>query len=97
MLKNILLLTTSTLLLSGCFNEKKEEKWTAFIYPDKTNSKRNIKSPINFSSLEKCKKASIKQIKNQNLQKNAIFKCGLNCNWHDGMKIEICEKMYSSL
>lgn len=97
MLKNLALLSLTAFLLNGCFGEKKEEKWTAFIYPDKENSKRSVKSPITFKTLQECKDASIEQINNQNLQGSAIFKCGLNCNFHDGMKIEICEKMLSSV
>ncbi len=97
MLKNLLLLTATTLILSGCFGEEKEAQWTAYIYPDKENTKRSVKSPITFKTLKECKEASIEQINNQNLKNSAIFKCGLNCSWHDGMKIEVCEKMYSSI
>lgn len=97
MIKNLTLITFTSLFLSGCFGEKKEEKWTAFIYPDKENTKRSVKSPITFNSLQDCKKASLLEINNQNLQNSAIFKCGLNCNFHDGMNVEICEKMFSSV
>lgn len=97
MFKNLTMIAILSFIFSGCFGEKKEEKWTAFIYPDKENTKRNVKSPITFKTLQECKDASIEQINNQNLQNSAIFKCGLNCEWHDGMKIEICEKMLSSI
>ncbi len=96
MIKNLILLITCLFIFMGCFGGQKEEKWTAFIYPNKDESKKNIKSHITFISLEECKKASIFEIKNQNLENIAFFKCGLNCNYHEGMKLEICEQMLSS-
>lgn len=96
MSKQIFLISYFALILSGCFGKSKEEKWTAFIYPDKENNNKNIKSPMTFPSREECKKSSILEIKKQNLENIAIFKCGLNCNYHDGMKIEICQEMISS-
>jgi hypothetical protein len=39
---------------------------------------------------------SILEIRNQNLENIAFFKCGLNCTYHEGMKLEVCEKMLSS-
>ncbi|BAK73621.1 MAG: hypothetical protein AB7S49_12615 [Arcobacter sp.] len=93
MFKNILIMSCLIFLLNGCFGEKKEEKWTAFIYPKKEDTKNKIKSPITFTSLEECKKVSILEIKNQNLENIASFNCGLNCIYHDGMKLDICEKM----
>ncbi len=96
MIKNIILLTSCLFVFSGCLGGEKEEKWTAFIYPDKNEPKKNIKSPMTFPSLEECKKASIFEIKNQNLENIAFFKCGLNCSYHEGMKLEICEQMLSS-
>ena len=96
MFKNLILLGCVTFLFNGCFGEKKEEKWTAFIYPDKQDTKKNIKSPITFNSLEECKNVSILEIRNQNLENIAFFKSGLNCTYHEGMKLEVCEKMLSS-
>lgn len=93
MFKKILFFSSLVFLLTGCFNEKKEEKWTAFIYPKKEDTKNKIKSPITFSSLEECKKVSILEIKKQNLENIASFNCGLNCIYHEGMKLDICEKM----
>ena len=43
MYKNLLALTATALLLSGCWGEKPEEKWHSFIYPDKQNIKRSLK------------------------------------------------------
>uniref|UniRef100_UPI004047DF03 hypothetical protein n=1 Tax=Aliarcobacter sp. TaxID=2321116 RepID=UPI004047DF03 len=97
MFKNIILLASIGLLLGGCFGGEKETKWTAFIYPDKEDTKKSVKSPMTFDSLEECKKVSLLEIKNQGLENKAIFKCGLNCKYHEGMKMEICEKMLTSV
>lgn len=96
MIRNLILVIGCLFIFTGCVGGQKEEKWTAFIYPDKNDSKKNIKSPITFASLDECKKASIFEIKNQNLENIAFFKCGLNCSYHEGMKLEICEQMLSS-
>ena len=96
MVKNLLLISCATILLNGCFGGEKEEKWTAFIYPIKEDTKKYVKSPVTFNSLEECKKVSEIEIKNQNLENIAIFKCGLNCTYNEGMKLEICEQMLSS-
>lgn len=96
MFKNILLITCFAFVINGCFGGDTEEKWTAFIYPDKNDTKKNIKSPMTFPTLEECKKASVLEIKKQNLEDIAMFKCGLNCKYHDGMKMEICQEMLSS-
>ena len=96
MFKQIFLISCFSLILCACLGKSKDERWTAFIYPDKNNNKKNIKSPMTFPSIEECKKSSILEIKKQNLENIAMFKCGLNCKYHDGMKIEICEEMLSS-
>jgi len=93
MFKIVLLSTLSLLLLTGCFGSgSKEQKWTSFIYPDKSNQKRSMKF-AEFNSLQECKDASINRLKNLDLSQRGFFKCGLNCKYHDGMKTEICEKM----
>ena len=93
MLKNILLATCVAFILNGCFWGDKVEEWNSFIYPDKTDTKKSIKSPMKFNSLEECKEVSIDQIKQKNLLGIATYKCGLNCSYHEGMKLEVCEKM----
>ena len=95
MVRSILLAVVATLFLSGCFSgeEQEEQKWHSFIYPDKSNTKRNLKSPMYFSSLEECKEESIKQLERMELTGIGTFKCGLNCEFHDGMQLEVCEKM----
>lgn len=93
MVKSLTLTICTAILLTGCFGEKKEEKWHSFIYPDKQNTKRSLKSPMTFKSLQECKDESQKQLKIMKLENSGTFKCGLNCEFHDGMKLEICEKM----
>ncbi|MEN8717221.1 MAG: hypothetical protein ABF301_00980 [Sulfurovum sp.] len=93
MLKNILLISTAAVLFTGCLGGAEEEKWTAFIYPDKENTKRNVKSPMTFDNLQTCKDEAAKQIEILGITSTATFKCGLNCTFHDGMRMEICEKM----
>lgn len=93
MFKIALLSTLSLLLLSGCFGSgSKEEKWTSFIYPDKSNQKRSMKF-AEFNSLKECKDASINRLKSLGFEQRGYFKCGLNCEYHEGMKTEICERM----
>lgn len=93
MFKSLSLICLAAILFSGCFGKKEEEKWSAFIYPDKENTKRNIKSPMTFKTIEECKKESILQLKEANLLTTGTYKCGLNCEYHDGMKMEICAQM----
>lgn len=93
MFKNIFLLSTVAIAFSGCLGGADKEEWTAFIYPDKENTKRNMKSPMTFDNLETCKTEAAKQIEILGITATATYKCGLNCTFHDGMKMEICEKM----
>lgn len=96
MFKNMLLICF-VLIINGCYGQNEQEKWTAFIYPNKNDTSKNIKSPMTFPTLEECKKTSIFEIKKQNLENISTFKCGLNCKYHYGMKMEICQKMLSSM
>ncbi len=97
MFKKFIFLGFTALLLNGCFGKKEEEKWTAFIYPDKNETKKFVKSPVTFSTLEECKKVSVLEIKEQKLEGIAFFKCGLNCTFHEGMQTEVCQEMLSSI
>ena len=56
MFKNILFIGFIALLLNGCFGKKQEEKWTAFIYPDKTDSKNISKALLHLLHLKSVKK-----------------------------------------
>ena len=96
MFKNLLLLTTATVLFTGCFGDPKEEKWNSFIYPDKNNNKRSLKSPMTFKSLQECQQESEKQLQKLNIVDVGTYKCGLNCSFHEGMKLEVCEKMLAA-
>jgi len=93
MIKNLLLVSIVGVLLSGCIGGEREENWTSFIYPDKENTKRHIKSPITFDTLEQCTEESIKQMDILKLTDIGTFKCGLNCKYHEGMQTEICAEM----
>ena len=93
MIKSLLLIATTSLLFTGCFfGGDKEEKWTAFIYPDKNNTKRSLKSPMTFETLEECKTESKKQLQRMGLLEVGTYKCGLNCEYHEGMKVEVCQR-----
>ncbi len=96
MYKNLLALTAVALVFTGCWSEKPEEKWYSFIYPDKTNSKRSLKSPVFFNTLQKCQEESKNQLAILKLSDIGTYKCGLNCEFHDGMKLEVCEKMLAA-
>ena len=87
MVKNLLLISCATILLNGCFGGEKEEKWTAFIYPIKEDTKKYVKSPITFNSLEECKKVSILEIQNQKLENIAFFKALLQGKWKEAFAI----------
>lgn len=79
------------ILFSAC-SESNDSTWTPFIYPDKNNMKRSMQlAPL--KTLQECKQTSILKIDSLNLQKVATSKCGLNCNYHSGMKQLICEEM----
>lgn len=97
MFKIIIFTIFTIFFLTGCFEEKKENSWTAFIYPDKNDLKKNIKSPVTFPSLDECEKISLFEIKNQKLEDIATFKCGLNCTYKKEMKLEVCEQMISPI
>lgn len=92
-LKSILLATTITIVFSGCLGGNSEnQEWTSLIYPDKQNEKRSKKHGI-FQTLEQCQKASKAELANLGLSNRGDYKCGLNCKYHEGMKIDVCEKL----
>lgn len=94
MKKTILLAFISAFTLWGCIggSDSSEKEWTSFIYPDKTNTKRS-KSFGKYNTLKQCQEASKTELKNQDLETRGFYECGLNCSYHEGMKVEICEKM----
>lgn len=93
MKKTIILSILSIFVLSGCFGVgNNEQEWTSLIYPDKNNTKRSKKFAI-FKTLEECKKSSLEELKNLGLETRGDYQCGLNCKYHEGMKLDICEKL----
>jgi len=91
MIKNILLISVTALLLSGCFSERGAEVWTAWIYPDKTNIKRSMELG-QFPSLEQCRTASLDKLSSLKLTDRGDYKCGLRCGYNEGLKTLICEE-----
>ena len=92
MKKTILFSAFAIFLLAGCFGDAAEQSWTAMIYPDKSNEKRNKKFAV-YNTLEECRKGSLEELKNLGLSTRGDYKCGLNCEYHEGMKVDICEKL----
>jgi len=94
MIKNISLAILTLTIFTGCiFGGDTKEEWTSYIYPDKTNTKRSLISPAKFPTLEICRKVSLGVLKEKDLEANGTYKCGKNCSYHEGMKVDICEEM----
>lgn len=91
-MKTVLLVVTALLVFTGCFGSNKPQEWTSFIYPDKSNNKRSMASG-KFASLEECRQASLAKLKALNLETRGDYKCALDCEYHEGMKTEICKEM----
>ncbi|AXH12461.1 hypothetical protein [Halarcobacter bivalviorum] len=93
MKKTLLLSIFASLLLSGCFGgQQKEETWTSLIYPDKANEKRSKKHGV-YKTLQECQVESKKELENLGLTQRGTYQCGLNCTYHEGMKLDICEQL----
>ncbi len=92
MIKLLLTAIIASLFFTAC-GERGPEKWTAYIYPDKTNTKRSMELKKVFPDLKACQEASTKKLEELNLVGRGDYKCGLHCAYHEGMKTEICEKM----
>lgn len=94
MIKNILLAALTLTLFTGCiFGGEEEAEWTSYIYPDKANTKRSLISPAKFPTLEICRQVSLGVLKEKGLEISGTYKCGKNCSYHEGMKLDICEEM----
>lgn len=91
MKKTIIFASLSLFLFAGCFGDADPEQWTSLIYPDKNNTKRSKKHGI-YPTLEECRKSSLQELSNLDLKEIGTYQCGLNCNYHEGMKLDICEK-----
>ena len=94
MIKNALLVTIAAFVLAGCFGAgSQEETWQVYLYPDKTNTKRTLILPTKFPTIEECRKSASLELDKRGLTSRGDYKCGLNCNYHEGMKVDICEAM----
>lgn len=94
MIKNILLISIVATIFSGCiFGGEEEQEWKAYIYPDKTNTKRNLILPPKFPTLEICRQTALEVLKVKGIEDSGTYKCGKNCSYHEGMKLDICEEM----
>ncbi len=93
MTKTILLSTLALFLLTGCLGgDSSKQEWTSLIYPDKNNTKRSKKFAT-YPTLEECRKGSLEELRKQDLTTRGDYQCGLNCEYHEGMKVDICEKL----
>lgn len=93
MKKTIIFTAIITILFTGCLGSgSSKEEWTSLIYPDKNNSKRS-KTNGKYQTLQECKEASLIELKNLNLESRGTYQCGLNCKYHEGMKLDICERL----
>ena len=87
----------ASIILTGCFGGQQEEvqpenTWTSLIFPDINNEKRSKKHGI-YSTLEQCQEASKKELARLDLTTRGTYKCGLNCSYHEGMKLDVCESL----
>lgn len=93
MKRSIIFSSIITVLFTGCLGgESSTQEWTSLIYPDKNNIKRSKKFGV-FKTLEECQKESKNELTKLGLTNRGDYQCGLNCKFHDGMKVDICEKL----
>lgn len=90
MIKNLALIATIAIMFTAC-SERGPDVWTAWIYPDKANTKRSMQIGP-FPSLELCRAASLDKLKTLELVQRGDYKCGLRCGYNEGLKTLICEK-----
>ena len=82
-------------IFTGCSNSKSSsgiEVWTAFIFPDKANTKRSMQYG-EFPTLETCQEAAVAKLVEINAAQTGYSECGLNCYFHEGMKATVCERV----
>lgn len=92
-MKTIIFSIFIAITFQGCFGgEKADETWTALIYPDKENTKRSKKLDV-YKTLEECRKGALGELEKIGLKGRGDYQCGLNCGYHEGMKLDICEKL----
>ena len=73
-------------VLAFVFTYLQSEEWTGYVYPDKTNLSRYVKSGT-FDSLENCRWSSIQVLKAGNNQLSGDYECGLNCEIKSGLNV----------
>lgn len=84
----VVLVISSTLLLTACF----QEEWEGFVYPNKNDLTvhRNIGV---HNSLEGCRSAALNMLSQISSIEKGDYECGLNCESRSGMGgIKVCEK-----
>lgn len=94
-MKILFVSVTLAFILTGCSNSKSSsgtEIWTAFIFPDKANSKRSMQYG-QFPTLQSCQEASLDKLAQINAAQSGFSECGLNCSFHEGMKATVCERV----
>lgn len=93
MMKTIIFSIFVALTFSACLGGADGQgEWTSLIYPDKNNTKRSKKHAV-YQSLEECRKGSLSELEKLGLKTRGDYQCGLNCEYHEGMKLDICEKL----
>lgn len=79
-------LLISTLVLSGCNNNK----WSLFVYPNGNLSEESMKTMDAYSSFEECKKGF--EFSKKAFPK-ATFECGRKCRIQDSnLDLYMCEE-----
>ena len=67
-----------------------EDRWSGYVYPDANNLSVH-RSIGDYPTLEECRAAALGTIRAGGWQ-NADYECGLNCEPHSHMGINVCEK-----
>lgn len=90
----VIIFTISTLFFfTGCLGgDTSKQEWTSLIYPDKQNTKRSKQHGV-YKTIEECRTESLKELDNLGLKAKGTYQCGLNCEYHEGMKLDICERL----
>lgn len=88
---------TVVFLFTGCsdLNSSGQEVWTAFIYPDKANTKRSMEHG-QFPTLEACQEGAKLKLGEINASETGFSECGLKCSFHEGMKATVCERVVTN-
>ena len=85
-MKRIILIQVLLLFLCGCV-----DNWQATVYPDKSDLK-NYKHLGKFSSLEECRSACLRYLKDIHSLNKGDYECGKNCKYNSAYDMYICEE-----